>query len=111
MKKKKNKSLPVASRPVLNSRPIITAPDGQPKPVPTAVPHPRTIIEAQMQNLYLVFGTLVTLEKALNNSDGEHDLAYADCVKACYTMLDVTMGALDGLSESLPEKDKEGSDS
>lgn len=62
----------------------------------------RKILEAQLQNIFLVVGTLVTLQKALSNSDGEHDLAYSDCVRSCNTILNGTVAALDDLAESFP---------
>jgi hypothetical protein len=65
----------------------------------------RSIIEAQLQQIFLVVGTLVTLQKALANSDGEHDIAYSDCVRSCNAILDVTVAALDNLAESFPKEE------
>lgn len=62
-------------------------------------PKARRILDEQLQNIFAVYGLLITLEKAISHqSYGDNDLlAFADCARAGKIILDNVTDALDNL--------------
>ena len=73
-------------------------------------PKARKILDEQLQNIFAVYGLLITLEKAISHqSYGDNDLlAFADCARAGKIILDNVTDALDNLKVQFPEE--EGTD-